>query len=103
MAVLTNVAPIKDASVKNDSESEITSSDTARLIDHVEVDIEVMLGGARITIAELNALTADTVIPLDRQVNEAADISINGRVIARGEVVTVNDCFAVRVTEIPGR
>lgn len=72
----------------------------ARLIDHVEVDVEVLLGEARLTIAALNELTAGNVLTIDRKLSEAADIRLNGQVIARGEIVTLDDKFAIRVTEI---
>ena len=77
-----------------------TSDTTARLIDHVEVAIEVVLGEAKMTVAELAELNAGTVVALDRQLNEAAEIRVNKRVIARGEVVSVDDRFAVRITEV---
>lgn len=70
------------------------------LIDHIEVDVEALLGEAAMTVAQLNALAEGDVVRLDRQVNEPVAIRVNGRVIGRGEVVTVNDCFAVRVTRI---
>ncbi|MDD3799215.1 MAG: FliM/FliN family flagellar motor switch protein, partial [Novosphingobium sp.] len=59
----------------------------ARLIDHVEIEVEVMLGEARLTVAELNRLAAGDILPVDRSIGEAADIRVNGRVIARGEIV----------------
>jgi flagellar motor switch protein FliN/FliY len=76
------------------------SEGTARLIDHVEVEVEVLLGAARLTVAELNELSSGDVLPIDRKLGEAADIQVNGRVIARGEIVTLDDKFAIRVTEI---
>ena len=72
----------------------------AKLIDHVEIEVEVVLGEARLTVADLNRLATGDVLPVDRMLSEAADIRVNGRVIARGEIVTVDDRFAVRVTEI---
>ena len=76
--------------------------DTAptRLIDHVEVEVEVMLGETRLTVADLNRLAVGDVLPIERSLADSADIRVNGRVIARGEIVTVADRFAVRVTEI---
>lgn len=72
----------------------------ARLIDHVEVEIEVILGNARLSVADLARLEAGDLIPIDRKLSEAAELRTNGRVIARGEVVSIGDKFAVRVTEI---
>lgn len=73
-----------------------------RLIDHVEVDVEVILGEARLCVAELAALAKGDLVPVDRKLGEAAEIRVNGRVIARGEIVSVDEKFAVRVTEIGG-
>jgi flagellar motor switch protein FliN/FliY len=72
----------------------------ARLIDHVEIELEVLLGDARLTVSELSRLKPGDVVPIDRKLSEAAEIRVNGRVIARGEIVSVDDKFAVRVTEI---
>lgn len=71
-----------------------------RLIDHVEVDVEVILGEAHLCVAELAALAKGDLVPVDRRLGEAAEIRVNGRVIARGEIVSVDEKFAVRVTEI---
>lgn len=72
----------------------------ARLIDHVEVEVEVLLGDAKLTVSQLARLTTGEVVPIDRKLNEAAELRVNGRVIARGEIVTVDDKYAIRVTEI---
>ncbi|OJW72041.1 MAG: hypothetical protein BGO57_01905 [Sphingomonadales bacterium 63-6] len=74
----------------------------ARLIDHVEVDLEVILGEARLSVAELAALAKGELVPVDRMLTEAAEVRVNGRVIARGEIVSVDDKYAIRVTEIGG-
>lgn len=71
-----------------------------RLVDHVEVTCEAVLGSGTITIGCLNAIAAGDLIPLDRSPADPVDIRLNGKVIARGEIVTVNDRFAIRLTEI---
>lgn len=71
-----------------------------RIIDHVEVQIEAMLGDARLTISELKQLAAGDTLPIDRQINEAVDLRVNGHVVARGEIVTIDDKFAVRITQV---
>jgi len=71
-----------------------------RLIDHVEVELEVLLGDATLSVAQLTRLKRGDVLPVDRKLSEAAEIRVNGRVIARGEVVAAEDRFAIRVTEI---
>jgi flagellar motor switch protein FliN/FliY len=90
-----------DAPAPVETEARTPANPTpVKLIDHVEVEVEVVLGEARLTVADLNRLAAGDVLPVDRTLAEAADIRVNGRVIARGEIVTVDDRFAVRVTEI---
>lgn len=79
-----------------------TAAPSVNLIDHVEVEVEALLGNASMTIAELNALSEGDVIKLGKQINEPVYIRVNGRVIGHGEIVTVNDCFAVRLIQIGG-
>ena len=71
-----------------------------RLVDHVEVTCEAVLGSGTITIGTLNAIARGDLILLDRSPSDPVDIRLNGKVIARGEIVTVNDRFAIRLTEI---
>ncbi|WP_338446510.1 FliM/FliN family flagellar motor switch protein [Pelagerythrobacter marensis] len=79
---------------------DVSTSGARRFVDHVDVEVEVFLGGARLTIAEMTALAEGAVVEVDRLISEAVDIRVNGKVIARGEIVTVGDKFGVRVTQI---
>ena len=63
----------------------------------------VELGRARMKIAEILGLRNGSVIELDRLAGEPADILINGTLIARGEVVVVDEKFGVRVIEVVSR
>ncbi|GAA4044787.1 FliM/FliN family flagellar motor switch protein [Parerythrobacter jejuensis] len=72
----------------------------ARLVDHVEVTCEAVLGSGEITVGKLNALAKGDVVALDRSPADPVDIRVNGKTIARGEIVTVDDKFAIRLTEI---
>ena len=72
----------------------------ARLIDHVEVVCDAVLGRGTITIGELDRLAPGEVLTLDTSPADLAEVRVNGKVIARGEVVTVDDRFAIRLTEI---
>ncbi len=51
-------------------------------------------------VGELDALARGSVVPLDRSLNQAVDLVVKGKTIARGEIVSVQDRFAVRITEI---
>lgn len=70
------------------------------VIEHVEVSLEAVLGACSVKIAELGKMQAGEVLELDRQINEAVDIRVNGKIIGRGEIVTVDDKFAVRITDM---
>ncbi|WFT83587.1 MULTISPECIES: flagellar motor switch protein FliN [unclassified Methylobacterium] len=71
----------------------------------IPVLIQVVLGSATMPVANLMKLGRGAIVPLDHRVGEPVDIMVNGRVIARGEVVVVeedNSRFGVSLTEIVG-
>ena len=70
------------------------------MLHGVMMDVTVELGRTRMTVRELLALTPGTVLELDRAAGSPADLLVNGRRIARGEVVVVDEDFGLRVTEI---
>ncbi|HYD85996.1 MAG TPA: FliM/FliN family flagellar motor switch protein [Vitreimonas sp.] len=70
----------------------------AKLADNVDVVIETFLGGANMTIGELNALNADDVVTLDCPLNALVELRVNGVPIGCGELVAVGDKFGVRIT-----
>lgn len=69
-------------------------------IKNVELTLAVEIGRARISVRDLLAAQPGTVIELDRAVGAKADVLVNGRLIAHGEIVVVDAQFAVRVTEV---
>lgn len=73
---------------------------SAKLIESVEVEIEAFLGSARMTVAELTALSPDAVVELDAQLNAPVELRLNGVAVAHGELVAVGEKFAVRLTGI---
>jgi flagellar motor switch protein FliN/FliY len=71
----------------------------------IPVTVQVVLGSASMPVASLMKLGRGAVIPLDHRVGEPVDVVVNGRVVARGEVVVVEDDnsrFGVSLTEIVG-
>lgn len=70
------------------------------LLLDVPLDLSVELGRARMSIQDLLNLSPGSVIELDKIAGEALDILINGRLVARGEAVVVNDKFGIRISEI---
>lgn len=71
-----------------------------KLIDAVEVSLDGVIGAASMTVADLVALKAGAVVTLDAPLDQAIELRLNGAVVARGELVAVDDRFAVRITEI---
>ena len=66
----------------------------------VPVHVSAVLGRSRMDVGELLKLGPGTVLELDRKVGEAIDIYVNDRLVARGEVVLVEDKLGVTMTEI---
>jgi flagellar motor switch protein FliN/FliY len=64
------------------------------------LEVSVEIGRTKMLIKDLLKLTQGSIIELDRLAGEAVDIYVNGKLMAKGEVVVVNDRFGVRVTEI---
>ncbi len=71
----------------------------------IPVMIQVVLGSATMPVANLMKLGRGAIVPLDHRVGEPVDVVVNGRIIARGEVVVVEDDnsrFGISLTEIVG-
>jgi flagellar motor switch protein FliN len=66
----------------------------------VEMQVTVELGRTEMTLREILSMRLGTVIELNRLAGEPVDILINGKLIARGEVVVIDDMFGVRVIDI---
>ena len=80
-------------------EDEKTAGDLTPVFD-VPVNVSAVLGKTHIDINSLLKLKSGSVVELDRKVGEAIDIYVNNRLVARGEVVVVDDRLGVTMTEI---
>ena len=69
-------------------------------INNVEMALTVEIGRTRMTVRDVLALEPGAVVELDRSVGSPADILLNGRLIAHGEIVVVDQDYAVRITQI---
>lgn len=70
-------------------------------LSHVPVEVQVVLGGARMPIGNVLKLSRGAVVEIDRKVGEQVDIHINNRPVARGEIIIVDeDRLGVTLTEI---
>jgi len=70
------------------------------LILDVPLELTVELGRKRMFIKEVLDLTVGSIVELDRVAGEPVDVLVNGRIMARGEVVVIEDNFGIRITEI---
>jgi flagellar motor switch protein FliN/FliY len=70
------------------------------ILQDVELDLRIELGRTEMLIEEVVALKEGSVVTLDKLAGDPVDILVNGRLIARGEVLVLNDNFCVRVAEI---
>lgn len=73
------------------------------LLLDVPLTVTVELGRAERPIKDILALAPGSVVELDRLAGESVDVMVNGRLIARGEVVVVDDRFGIRITDIVSR
>lgn len=71
-----------------------------RVLYDVEMTLTVEIGRTRLPVRDVLELVPGTVLELDRSAGAPADIMVNGRLVARGEIVVVDDEYAVRVSEI---
>ncbi len=76
------------------------SAEDLESVYEIPVRVSAVLGRSSMTVNELTKLGRGAVIELDRKVGEAIDIYVNNRLVARGEVVVVDDHLGVTMTEI---
>ena len=95
---LTDFGDASDLAIILD-EDDKTAADLSPVFD-VPVRISAVLGKASLSVAQMLKLNAGSVLELDRKVGEAIDVYVNNRLVARGEVVVVDDRLGVTMTEI---
>ena len=91
----------EEENVHMDEDSDIarTAADLEAVFD-IPVHVSAVLGKSRMQVSQLLKLGRGAVVELDRKVGEAIDIYVNNRLVARGEVVVVEDRLGVTMTEI---
>ena len=90
----------QDDAVRDKSEDGPRSASDLEAVYDVPVQVSAVLGKATLRVSQLLKLGRGAVVELDRKVGEAIDIYINDRLVARGEVVVVEDRLGVTMTEI---
>ena len=93
---------------KPSASTPLTSGESSLSLDSVmsiPVTVQVILGGTTMQVSELMKLSRGAIVPLDNRVGEPVDVVVNGRIVARGELVVMDDDntrFGVSLTEIVG-
>jgi flagellar motor switch protein FliN/FliY len=72
------------------------------LIRNVKVRLTVSVGHCEVSVKDLFALKENSVLTLDRKTREPIEIMLDGKVVARGTLVAVDDSFGIRISEIAG-
>jgi len=88
-----------EGAASDDPESPRQARDLEAVYD-IPVQVQAVLGRATMQVSQLLKLGRGAVVELDRKVGEAVDIYVNNRLVARGEVVVVNERLGVTMTEI---
>src|SRR5262245_63465090 len=92
--------PAGDAALTAEPESADHNAADLEAVFDVPVQVSAVLGRARMEVGDLLKLGPGAVLEIDRKVGEAIDIYVNNRLVARGEVVLVEDKLGVTMTEI---
>ena len=76
-------------------------ADAVSPLHHIKTRLQVCVGHVELTVGELMSAKEHQVLVLDRLVDQPVDVLLEGKVVARGQLVAVDDQFAVRITDIP--
>jgi flagellar motor switch protein FliN len=104
--VADHVAPMDLPEVAPSRSQSAPDPSTARSLDllrNVEMNLTAELGRSKMTVAELLSLTPGSVVELNHTAGTPIDVLVNGTLIARGEVVVIDEEFGVRISEIVDR
>jgi flagellar motor switch protein FliN len=99
-AGLSDAKPFEFADLGSDAETAGEKAFSIGMLDDVQMNVQIELGRAELLIDEVMSMRKGVVIPLDKLAGDPIDIMVNGRLLARGEVLVLNDKFCVRIVEI---
>ena len=78
------------------------NSANLNLVLDVPVSLTIELGGCQLPMREVLQLNPGSVVQLDKAADAPVELSVNGKLIARGEVVVIEDRYGVKITEVIG-
>ena len=82
------------------AEQQAASGHSIDLLKDVELNVKIELGRAKMYVEDVLKLSEGSVVELDKLAGDPVDIFVNERLVARGEVLVLNDNFCVRVNQI---
>lgn len=89
-----------ETALSGTGDGDATAARNFRLLADIPLRLSVEVGSTSLKLSELLELNEGSVVELDRQANELLDILVNGTLVAKGEVVTVNGRFGIRVVDV---
>ena len=69
----------------------------------VPVKLRVVLGGSKISFEDAANLTQKSLLPIDKTATDPVEVVVNGKLIARGKLVVIDDTYGVQITELIGQ
>lgn len=78
----------------------VVDQDRMNLLGDVELGVSIELGRTEMMVEDVLKLGSGAVVELDKLAGDPVDVRVNGRLVARGEVIVLNDNFCIRISEI---
>lgn len=99
---VTQVEPIElpEAPPKGDTKSGPLIKRDLKALEHVAVTLEAVIGRASTTVGELFSLSEGDTLELDTELDGLLSLELDGKLVARGQLVAVGDHFGVRIVEV---
>jgi len=82
------------------AEAPVDPSHAVEMLGDVELDVKIELGRCQMYVGDVLRLSPGSVVELDKLAGDPVDVYVNERLVARGEVLVVNDNFCVRVNDV---
>lgn len=95
----SSVQPIEFGPIGNDPAAGATPANLDMLLD-VQIPVSVEVGSSRMPLDDILKLVPGSIVCLDKKAEEPIDLRVNGKLVARGEVVMVDDTYGLRITQI---
>lgn len=96
----SNAHPASFQSFDESSHSSGHAADIEDLLGDVQLKVQVVLGNAKMSVEEILQLANGSVVELDKLAGDPLDILVNDRLVAKGEVLVLNENFCIRITDI---